>query len=322
MRVFDEAFYTSAVASALAAFGFDPDSQVTLIKHRENAVFKVENACLKAVLRMHRPGYRTIAQLRSEAAWTTNLRGALVPTPAHILGKDGEAIQIVMTADGISLFVDLLEWVDGAPPSDEELVPTFTEVGRLSALIHGHSKIWQRPTGFDRPLLDQNSLFGKNGVWGDFAQLAGTSAQQQQLFARLAAAVRADLSGFAKTRDTWGLIHGDLMPENILKSAKGTIVIDFDDGGESWFVGDLATSLGMYLGTEMFDPLMAAWLEGYASVADPEAIGLERLPTLIGARLLQGLGWMHTRRDSEVAQQMTPFVIGATVAFAEDYLSG
>jgi Ser/Thr protein kinase RdoA (MazF antagonist) len=319
---FDLAFYLSAVPASLKAFGIESDAQVTLIKHRENAVFKVEHGTSRMVLRMHRPGYRSLAELQSEAAWTFSLRQAGVPTPAHVAGTDEQAIQIIAPAVDTALFVDMLEWIDGVPPSNNNLSTIFAEVGRLAALIHAHSRHWTRPAGFARPVMDQNTLFGPRGVWGDFAELAGPSDSQRRLFRRLADKVRRDLSGFAKTDDTWGLVHGDLMPENILQTEQGVMVIDFDDGGESWLVGDLATSLGMYLGTEHFDPLMGAWLEGYATVTDPQTIGLEYLPTLIGARLLQGLGWMHTRRDSETAVAMTRYLIEAAVAFADDYLSG
>lgn len=111
------------------------------------------------------------------------------------------------------------------------------------------------------------------------------------------------------------------MPENILQTANGAVVIDFDDGGFGWFIGDLASSLGTYIGTDEFDALTAAWVKGYATVADPERIGLEYLPTFLGGRLLQALGWVHTRKDNETAIAMTDYLIEGSCAFADDYLS-
>jgi Ser/Thr protein kinase RdoA (MazF antagonist) len=315
-------FYTSSVHPALAKFGLPDSAAVTLIKHRENAVYKVETSETKAVLRMHRPGYRSAAELWSEAQWTEALATAGVDTPHHIIGADGDVIQHITSCHSDQpILCDLLGWVDGREPAGDELESTFVEVGRLSALIHSHSVNWEKPSGFVRPILDETRLFGRHGVWGDFNELQPLTAERRKLLNRLAIQVHSDLSGLGKTDANWGLIHGDLMPENILQTSNGTVVIDFDDGGFGWFVSDLATSLGAYLGTDAFDTLMDAWIKGYATVSDPSPIGLKALPTFIGARLLQGLGWMHSRAGTETANEMTDYLIGAGCAFADDYLS-
>jgi Ser/Thr protein kinase RdoA (MazF antagonist) len=315
-------FYAKSVKQALGKFGIGEEAEVSLIKHRENAVYSVETPTHKSVLRMHRPGYRTAAELWSEAEWTMSLSSVGVDTPHHILGVDGQPVQRVSSPHTDQLILcDLLEWVEGHEPSGVELEKTFSEVGRLSALIHSHGVSWAKPQGFVRPRLDEEHLFGPQGVWGDFNQLEALTSDQRNLLVRLSIKIREDLSGFEKTSATWGLIHGDLMPENILQTPNGAVVIDFDDGGFGWFVCDLATSLGVYLGTPDFDRLMEAWVEGYATVTDPDKIGLEFLPALIGARLLQALGWVHTRKGNDTAMTMTGFLIGAGCSFADDYLA-
>ncbi len=56
--------------------------QLTLIKHRENTVFRVDTATGKRyALRVHRPGYHRDAELLAEVAWTTALRDAGIATP-------------------------------------------------------------------------------------------------------------------------------------------------------------------------------------------------------------------------------------------------
>lgn len=315
-------FYSASVPAAIEQFGVPADAAVSLIKHRENAVYKIETPAGKSVLRMHRPGYRSAAELWSEAEWTKALASVGVDTPHHILGIDGEPIQQVAAQYGGGVILcDLLEWVEGRQPAADELESTFEEVGRLSALIHGHSTAWIKPTNFTRPTLDENHIFGPHGVWGDFGGLAALSAEQHGLVTRLAAKLQADLAGLPKSDANWGLIHADLMPENILQTSDGAVVIDFDDGGFGWFVGDLASSLGTYFGSAEFDALTKAWVKGYAAVADPEQIGLDHLPTFVGARLLQALGWVHSRSDNETAMAMTDILVADSCAFAEDYLS-
>ena len=55
--------------------------------------------------------------------------------------------------------------------------------------------------------------------------------------------VSRELLAFVKSPDRFGLIHGDLVPENILIHAARLRIIDFDDAGFGWHMFELASSL-------------------------------------------------------------------------------
>ena len=49
---------------------------------------------------------------------------------------------------------------------------------------------------------------------------------------------------------------------------------------------------------------------------------VEMLPTLVMARCLVALGWVHTRRETDLARLMTDFLISGACKMAEEYLDG
>ena len=53
------------------------DASLALINHRENAVFEVEKDGFRAALRMHRHGYHSDDELRSELQWMQALSAAV-----------------------------------------------------------------------------------------------------------------------------------------------------------------------------------------------------------------------------------------------------
>ena len=58
----------AVVDQALALWGFN-GAKFKLIAARENAVYKISTDTVTYALRLHRQGYRTDAELRSELQW-------------------------------------------------------------------------------------------------------------------------------------------------------------------------------------------------------------------------------------------------------------
>ena len=66
------------------------DAELSLIKHRENAVFEVKKDDFRAALRLHRHGYHTGDELRSELQWMQALSAAGIKVPEIIPAASGE----------------------------------------------------------------------------------------------------------------------------------------------------------------------------------------------------------------------------------------
>jgi Ser/Thr protein kinase RdoA (MazF antagonist) len=311
---------------ALPRFGIDTEAPLSLIHHRENAVFRIDDPAdgTTWAVRVHRHGYRTSDEIRSELGWMDALREASVPTPRARPGVDGDPLQLVTPpGDGSPLQVDVLSWVDGrslaAAGEDPEV---HRLIGRTSALIQRHARTWTPPPGFSRPTWHVDALVGARALWGDYADLEVLTAEQLALMHRAADRVRRGLDAFGRGPDRFGLTHGDLMPDNVLVADGVPYVIDFDDSGYGWYLYDLATLLADKVADPSFGAVRDAWVEGYRTVTSLPDDHLEQLDALVMARLLLGLGWMHTRRETPMARGFTLLVVRLAGLQAEKILRG
>jgi Ser/Thr protein kinase RdoA (MazF antagonist) len=298
---------------ALPRFGIAAAAPLALIHRRENAVFRVDDPAdgSRWVLRVHRYGYHASDEIRSELAWMDALRAAGVPTPRARPGVDGDPLQLVTPpGGGPPLQVDVLAWIEGRSlAADGEEREVHRLVGRTSALIQQHGRTWTPPPGFRRPVWDLDALIGPRALWGDYAELTVLTAAQLALLHRAADRVRRRLGAFGRSPDRFGLTHGDLMPDNVLVADGVPHVIDFDDAGYGWHLYDLATLLADKVVDPSFAAVRDAWVEGYRTVAPLPEEHLDQLDALVMARLLLGLGWMQTRRETAMARDFTPLVV-------------
>lgn len=318
---------------ALQHYPISDDAQLKLIKHRENAVFEVIDGDQRYALRVHRQDYHCNAALFSELQWMNALNSLNGPvsTPKVIAANDGGLMQIV-SIEGVPQprQIDLLNWVHGAPIGTiedgigdvDEAASVYRHVGELVAHMHNFTEQWPLPEGFKRHAWDSDAFLSDEPFWGRYWELETLNDEQRQILADAAAKARTELAGFGQAKDRYGLIHADTLPENFLRDADGTIrVIDFDDGGFGWHMFDFATALFFLLGEDCFDALLEAMVEGYRQHRQLSDEQLDMLNLFLLLRGLTYLGWVHTRKETETAQQVTPMLTEGVPQLAQAYLS-
>lgn len=310
--------------AALPRFGLPAAAPISLLRHRENAVFRVVDPAENRpfALRVHRLGYRTTQEIRSELAWMDALRREGIHTPAPREGLDGSPVQTV-AAPGLDAprDVDLLSWVEGAPLDASAGAEAYRLLGRTCAQIQQQARQWKPPAWFSRPTWDAAALVGKAALWGDYAELAVLTPEQRARFDRVAEVVFRRLAAFGRGPDRFGLTHGDLMPDNVLLHGGAAYVIDFDDSGHGWYLYDLATLLAVKQLDPDCETAREAWIEGYRSAVPLPDEHLVELDTLVMARGLLLVGWMHTRRETPTAQLLTGAVVALASVQAEKLLA-
>ena len=136
----------------------------------------------------------------------------------------------------------------------------------------------------------------------------------------LRARISEDLTAFGRTPDRFGLIHADLVPENILVDTDRVRIIDFDDAGFGWHLFDIATSLYFIRRESFYTQARDALIAGYRQHRPLSDEHLRLLPLFLAARGTTYLGWMHTRHGEPAARELTPWIIDLAVAAAHDYL--
>jgi Ser/Thr protein kinase RdoA (MazF antagonist) len=141
------------------------------------------------------------------------------------------------------------------------------------------------------------------------------------LLLRARAKIADELAAFGTSPDRYGLIHADLVPENLLIDGKRVQVIDFDDAGFGWHLFELATSLYFLTGDAAYPIAREALIRGYRSERELPDEVLKRLPLFLAVRGTTYLGWVHTRQGSDTARELTPFLVERACAVAEGYFA-
>lgn len=304
-------------------------TDLKMVKYRENAVFSIRDfGGSRFALRVHRHGYHSDDELRSELQWMAALGTAGVAVPQAVPTSAGPPWAIV-TCAGIpeARQVDMLTWRGGTPISELDIQPAeraalHFKVGAIAARIHNQSAAWHLPDGFVRHAWDDDGLIGPAPLWGRFQDLQSLKSDELTLINRAAISAAAELRVFGRTRQNYGLIHADFAPENLLYDGHQLSLIDFDDAGFGWHLFELATVLFAELDEPDYAEARAALVAGYRSLRSLSDADYARLPLFVFLRSVTYLGWVHTRHETETARELTPVLIARACAAARAYLAG
>jgi Ser/Thr protein kinase RdoA (MazF antagonist) len=314
--------------AAMTGFGIASDATVELINVSENHTYRVEDPATGAryALRLHRPGYRSAAEIESELDWIDALRrDRIVETPPTVDAKDGARV-VLAEAPGVQeRNAVLFEWLDGTVvdlDDGEAASGQFETLGAISARMHHHVRGWERPAGFTRPSWDYEFSIGPRGHWGPWQDGLGMGPEELRQLEALDATIKARLERFGRGADRFGLIHADMRLANLLINGPEVLVIDFDDCGLSWLMYDFATTVSFMEDHPRVPELRDAWVRGYRTVAELDAGSEAELQTFVMLRRLLLVAWVgsHHTFAPEAAELGAGFTAG-TCALAEEYLS-
>ncbi|HVX43422.1 MAG TPA: phosphotransferase [Mycobacteriales bacterium] len=289
-----EPFLRELARRALAAYDIDPDALAEVLSTGNNASFAVRTGAAEPlVLRIHRPGYRTAEESRSELQFLQYIREPLaregVQVPHPVTTSAGDLV-VESTVDGITRHCDLNSWVDGRVlvPGDGLDFAATRRLGRSLGVLHNVSADFGRPEGIDLPDWDAAGMFTVAG--SPFRPLHPLedilSAEDLTLFREI-----GERAGEIFAQLDSGLIHVDYILGNCLV-AGGTIgIIDFDDCGYGCYLYDLCPLLGNLAGypgaiydNPEFPAFRKEFLAGYRTVRDLPGEWEPYLPVLMAAR--------------------------------------
>lgn len=289
------------------------------VHQRENVICRVASRHGDCALRLHRPGLRSAEQLVSELEFMAALRKAGISVPEPFETAAGSHVAMI-EHDGGMVQVDLLSWMPGSPLGksrvplafdDGEIERLFTGLGRAVAELHAAASAWVPPPNYTRPSLDLEGLLGEQPVWGRFWTLSGVDADTLSALAAARHTLHRWLASLAPGMD-YGLIHADVVRENVILDKQRFSFIDFDDCGTGFRVYDLATCLVKSRFEPRYVAMEAAMLRGYQSVRTFTAEELQALPLFIAVRALSLVGWMEQRiADPDAVQRRNQFLAEA-----------
>lgn len=268
----------------------------------ENASFRVDTPNKRYVLRIHRPGYHTLAELESEQVWTAALLQAGVDVPVPVPTREGRGY-VTLAFEESERHIGLLEWVDGELLGNiidlrgRSFARRFRAVGRIAAAIHNQSSDWTVPEGFRRHRLDLDGLLGDDAFWGPFWNLPQMHNAQRDVIGSARRVIAQELSRLGQPAETFSLIHADLHPYNLIVGDQRLHVIDFDDAGFGWHHYELAVALHRYAADDRLGDIQASLVEGYREVRPLADSVVGTLPMFLLVRSLVHLGWRAQRPE-------------------------
>ncbi len=321
----DQAAIDRLARATPAVYGLDPDCDVRLINVSENWTYRVEEPGGRCfALRIHRPAYHSAAEIASELAWIDALReDGAVETGHSVPAADGSRVCQVSTAELGERNVVLFDWLSGTMPDPDagDLRAGFRTLGAVSARMHAHSRIWQRPAGFQRFSWDYDTTLGAAGHWGRWQDGLGMGREQLELLRRLDEVLRRRLQAYGRGPQRFGLVHADIRLANLLVDGDLVRVIDFDDCGFSWFMYDFATTVSFIEDHPQVPELKQAWIEGYRSLAPLAAEDEAELDTFVMLRRLLLVAWIGSHHEfaTEAAELGAGFT-DVSCDLAERYL--
>ena len=208
--------------AALAAYDLPP-VRLTLLAHLFNTTWQVDAATgERYVLRIHRAGRPTVANVGSELAWLAALRRDTdLEVPDPVPARDGALLTVVGATPVIPhpTICVLFRWLPGQRRIAGLRPVHLKRLGTFMARLHEHAAQWHRPPGFTRGRVDallerarrRPDPFAPD-VIATCEDLVADTLSDAEVGPVAAVIARVQAAEQVLSRDpaTFGLIHADL----------------------------------------------------------------------------------------------------------------
>jgi len=290
--------------AALAEFGIVP-TEIAPLVHAENTTFQVDSHHGRFNLRISRPGYQSTASISSEIAWLAALRseGHRVPAPYQERVVTASVPEVPEPRDCV-----LFRWMNGEIKRSGVTAEDTYLTGRAMARLHDFVRVWTPPPGFVRSDLRLWAVSPREPQPYD-APHPFLNEEDRRLLIEVDREARDLLGRLPRTPETFGLIHSDMHPGNLIFEDGEVNVIDFDDAGYDFFLYDFAAALAFSLKQDNYPAIKAALLDGYQSVR-PLPPGMpDLLPPFLRLRSAGICNWVLQRQDNPFMREHgAPFI--------------
>ncbi|WNS41564.1 phosphotransferase [Paenibacillus sp. MMS20-IR301] len=176
--------------------------------------------------------------IRSEMVWLHALAlDTDLTLPSPYKNTCGEFVTVV---DSTSC--TLLQWVEG---EQKPFIPTAEEAGLLGELIgklHRQASKWQAPDSFERPAFDGSRILESLEKLKARTTAGLLDAADTELLQTAGRRIIAMMNSIERTPGNWGMIHADLIPNNLVFHGAEVRPIDFGACGFGYYLFDLGSA--------------------------------------------------------------------------------
>jgi Ser/Thr protein kinase RdoA (MazF antagonist) len=244
--------------------------------------------------------------VKGEMTWLAALsREAGLPVPQPVPTLEGELLTRI-TTPGLpeGRIVSLMRWVDGRKRTTGFRPRHFQAWGQMVARLHTFAAGWRPPDGFERFIWDWEGLLGGRGFDCTVEELVASMPEHlQEPFQIVSLEARTVMEGLGKGPDAYGMVHGDMYPENVLFKAGQAYPIDFEDCGFGHWLWDIALPLCLQPWTGVWYRQRDAFLEGYTQVRALPESQLRHLDLFMAAQYATVVLWASAFIRDDPARQ-------------------
>ena len=297
-----------------------PGASAELINYSNNAIYRIiAGDGRRFTLRIHRPGLKHESWIKAELTWLSAIHDqtdlcAPVPVGSLYAGT-------LEGADG-TVHCDLFQWIEGQPIAaiNTHLAHAF---GQYVADLHNFSARYDLPADMTRPRLDWAGLFGENSPYNPGpAGEALFTVDQRAIMHRATQQIKQVMAALDDQTDTFGLIHADLTPKNLLWADDTLCAIDFDDCAYGYYVYDLAPMMLLGFKDETNETALRNNL--WTSYANRRGLSADQradFEALVAARFIASIRWIAGNTANPAIRNRAPQIIAERVTRLETYLS-
>jgi Ser/Thr protein kinase RdoA (MazF antagonist) len=241
------------------------------------------------ILRLTHPLYIDFKLIPGEVDWVNYLVGHGVHAPRAINSKDGEMVEIIEDDDSSYAAVSF-EKAEGREivfdDEDEWNTDLFVRYGRTIGRMHALTKRYAPRSRSLRRI----KWYEQDWIANIDRYVPASESLVRQKHRDL---MRA-LHDLPRDRDSYGLIHGDAHPWNVLFNQGDIILTDFDFCERSWFASEIAIIL-FYAVTAPVEKMdrktfancfLNKFMAGYLKENNLDAYWMEQIPLFLRLRML------------------------------------
>ncbi|RPJ48060.1 MAG: hypothetical protein EHM21_07825 [Chloroflexi bacterium] len=260
---------------------------IRLVGQFTNTIFRAKTGDGKSYLvRLCRPGWRTLVDLRSEAAWMEALsRDPSIGAPAPVRDRNGEfVVEFEGAAAGVIDAPDLTAallpemrgepprcmvttWIPGVSMEKRMTEENFTKLGELFTRLHEHALGISPPPGFTTRRMD--SIYARGEADELFSERfrSAFTPRSREIYERTRQVVEAAYASLFR-QPGMRPIHNDLAQGNVLVYRGRLHPLDFEDTIWGYPVHDIAYALfdlSREVPPDDYERLRACFRAGYES---------------------------------------------------------
>lgn len=302
--------------TVLNRYEHDPGS-TRFLRASSNFVFTFTAQSVPRVLRFNHVRERRSDVVQAEIDLIRHLGSRGVLTAQPVISRVGHEVEVVPTKLG-TFSVVAFDFISGTQPESNELSESmFARWGTALATLHnavvGHQASgrpsWHDHLGFIREYLPAKATLARE----------------------MLRSVSRKLEALPINKDTFGLIHFDFEPDNLIWQAEQVWAIDFDDCAYYWFAADMAFALRDLFhdrpsGVDLDDNRVRAFVSGYRDMRGMSDEELSALPLFLAAhnllmyaRLRRSLGDAPDTEEPEWLGGLRRRLKSKVVAYEADF---